>query len=120
TTKLVTIWRGMARPRLSRRKPLSISCWMMVLTWNTSPFLAEAGITMRVVCGIARVPSSAAVDAGGDGDHDVGVARPEAAVAHGGNRRHALRVGQPDVGQQGGIAPGARRDVEAHQRGHRV
>ena len=89
-------------PTLPWRKPVSITCEISVLISMTSPRLALGGTLMRV-----RRPSDQVLEAGGDRDDDVGLVRPERAVAHSPMRDHRLRVGEPDAGLQLGLA-GAR------------
>src|SRR5262245_39216333 len=110
------ISRGIAPPTLSRRKPVSIGCVIMVLISTTSRFLALGGRTMRV----AGMPfSSGIVDAGGLRNDHAGRTRPQRAVAHLGNDGDALRPRQADARHDFG-ASGARTEVKAHNVGDRV
>src|SRR5688572_24118028 len=109
--------RGIGLPEPSRRYPVSISCVMSVLISNVAPFLISRGRKMRAVGML--VFSSAAVEAGGERHHHLGIPGPMRAVAHGGDGGDSLRRRQPYAGRYLGDA-GARPEMKAHHGGNRV
>src|SRR5439155_16530184 len=82
--------RGISSPVCVRRNPVSMGCWASVLTSTISPRFARAGtLTMA-----RAILDQAFLEAGRERDDDLGAVGPERAVAHLGDRGHALRVGE--------------------------
>src|SRR6516164_5647769 len=106
--------RGIAAPLLSRRYPVSIGCWIKVLTSMMSPRLARCGKLINT-----RAIGSSLLRAGGQGHDDVGTVRAEAAIGEAGDRDKALRVGKADAGGDISLA-GPRTEIECRNIGLRV
>src|SRR5688572_5325401 len=105
--------RGTRLPSASRRKPVSMGCWMTMRTSTSSPRLASLGTWMRASA------MSAAVGARGFAHLDGDLVGPEAAVGKLGDRRHALGAVEPDARAHFG-APGMRPEIERGHLAHRV
>src|SRR5215471_4980291 len=108
--------RGMGLPKLSWRKPVSMTWLIKVLISITSPFLALAGTTIRVA---GMLASSSAVEASRLGHDDIGPARPETTVAHLGDDGDPLCRSEPYRGLHA-RHPRSRTEVEAHNIGNGV
>src|SRR5215472_9666402 len=108
--------RGMGLPKLSWRKPVSMTWLIKVLISITSPLLALAGTTIRVA---GMVASSSAVEASRLGYDDIGPTRPERTVAHLGDDGDPLRGSEPNRGPHA-RRPRSRAEVEAHNIGNGV
>src|SRR6185436_19554467 len=84
---------GIARPFMSRRKPVSMGCWTSTRTSKASP--------LRTVDGTWRRPISISdrrlVEAGGRGDEHLEVAQPVASARQGREDRDLLRAREPDA-----------------------
>src|SRR5260221_11921349 len=78
------------RSPFSRRKPVSIGCWITRRTSTVSPRLAFSGSRMRAMATLA------AVGAGGFPHLDLHGVGPERAVGKFGHRDHALRAVEAD------------------------
>src|SRR5688500_6696971 len=105
--------RATRSPPASRRKPVSMGCWMTMRTSTSSPRFASLGSWMR-----ARA-MSAAVGARGFAHFDGHLVGPEAAVGELGDGRDALRAVEADARAHLG-APGMRPEVERGHLAHRV
>src|SRR5687767_353700 len=97
--------RATRSPPASRRKPVSIGCWMTTRTSTISPRFASLGSWMRASA------MSAAVGAGGFAHLDRHLIGPEAAVGELGDGGDALRAVEPDARAHLG-APRMRPEVE--------
>src|SRR5205823_1785896 len=107
--------RGISSPVCVRRNPVSMGCWASVLTSTISPRFARAG----TVTTARAILDQAFLEAGRERDHDLGAVGPERAVAHLGDRGHALRVGEAHARRER-RAPGARAQADAYHLGPRV
>src|SRR5213076_808490 len=107
--------RGISSPVCVRRNPVSMGCWASVLTSTISPRFARAG-TVTTARAILDQPFP---EAGRERDHDLGAVGPERAVAHLGDRGHALRVGEAHA-RGYARASRARSEMDAHHLRQRV
>src|SRR5262245_1019410 len=100
---------GTGLPPSSKRKPVSMGCWIVSRTSITSPAFAVSGSWTRATM-------SAGVQAGGLGDFHLGIPRPPRAVGELRQRQHALRPVQAHARCNVGAA-GRRVEVEGrHER----
>src|SRR5688572_32947556 len=93
----------------SKRKPVSIGCWIAMRTSITSPRFADFAVWTRPTM-------SAGVQAGRFGDLDLGAARPPGAVGELRHGQHLLGAVQPHAGGDLGT-PGPGSQVKSrHER----